>query len=169
MAREYKDPLLQLVIDHLDANGPQELKGKWKQGDVLIAPKRELPIAYLAKDSTNLSPATNLEDEHAMSLVVVVLYDYTSDQRQSEDIVKGVTGLYKLMEERDPATYQLKPNSLAFQIRLNNQIADKVWLGLGSPVVINYGLGFGRRGPGIFSSEATMRFSLRSHLPRVDL
>jgi hypothetical protein len=159
---------MDLVITHLDSAGPPELKGKWKQGDVLIPPLSELPMAYLAKDQTQIFPADNMEDEHLMNLVLVVLYDYTADLHESEDIVKGVSGLYKLMEGRG-ADYKLDTTSLAYLIRLNNQIADKVWLGLGSPVQIQYGLGFGRRGPGIFSSEATMRFTLRSHLPRVDL
>lgn len=166
---EYRHPLIDLIINDFNANGPADLKNKWYHGDVLIVPKNELPCGYVTIDQTLVQPADNMTDEHILLMVVSVLYDYTADLKESQEIVKGVSGLYRLMEERDATTKYLKNNSLVGRIRLGQQIDTNVWLGLGSPVQVNYGMGFERRGPGIFSVEATLRFSLRAHLPRQDL
>ena len=97
---EYRDPIIDKLIEKLEAEGPDQLNGKYYNGDVLLVPKSELPICSIAKDTTQVGPASNMEDDHYMPMVLNVLYDYTSDLDQSSDLVAGVTGLYKMMEGR---------------------------------------------------------------------
>lgn len=164
-ATQYKDPIIATVIAMLNASGPSELKNRYINGDVLLPNKSELPICYITKDQVLAQPANNMEDEHLQMLVATVILDITKDLNQAYNVVQGMPDLWRFCEERDPATYQLKPNSLLYLLRNSQQLKEKVWIGLGTPVQINYGMGIERRGPGIFSIEATIRFTVRLHLP----
>jgi hypothetical protein len=165
---EYKDPIIAKLIEKFEAEGPTELRGHYFHGDILLVPKREMPAVSIAKDETRIYPASNMEDEHYMPLVINVIYDWTKDLDQSSELAAGVTGLYKLVEERD-SDYQLVSNSLAYVLRKYQTLDDDVWISVGpnEQLQINYGLGIERRGPGIFSVEAVIRCSVKIHKVRV--
>lgn len=165
MATDYRDPIIQKIIDDvLEANGPSELSGHYINGDVLLPNKSELPLCYVTKDTVTNSPANNMETDDVQSLVAVIVYDFTQDYNDAYNIVAGSTGLMELCEARND-DYTLRSDSLLYLLQKNTQVANKFWIGVGTPVVINYGLGIERRGPGIFSVEATIRFNARLHLP----
>lgn len=161
----YRDPVIDKIIKVLEANGPRVLKGRYMNGDVLNPQKRQLPLCYIAKDQVMTQPANNMEDEHLVLLVATVILDTATNIKDAYDIVQGVPDLWEICEKRDPETYELLPNTLLYQLHNSQQVAHKFWLGIGTPVQINYGMGVERRGPGIFSIEATIRFTVRLHLP----
>lgn len=164
----YRDPVISKVIEMLEKSGPTQLKGHYMNGDVLLPQKRQLPLCYITKDQVLAQPANNMEDEHLMLLVATVILDTADTIKDAYDIVQGVPDLWEMCEERDPTTYQLKTDTLLYQLRNSQVLDNKVWIGLGTPVQINYGIGIERRGPGIFSIEATIRFTVRLHLPAPD-
>jgi len=163
-SNQYKDPIIQKVIDVLNTQGPSKLRGRYTNGDVLLPNKTELPMCYVTKDQVAAQPANNMEDEHLQMMVATVILDFTQDMNAAYGMVAGVSELFQFCEERN-SDYELLPNSLLYILRNNQQIDDKMWIGIGTPVQINYGLGIERRGPGIFSIEATIRFTVKLHLP----
>jgi hypothetical protein len=169
MSDLYKDPLIQLVIDKLDADGPSKLQSRYINGDVLMPNQSELPIAYVAKDTVKMGAASNMEDEHIHSLVLTVILDMKQDLNEVYDMVAGTPELYEMVEARDDVTYQLKADTLLYNLRKSQQLADKTWIGVRDTVDVNYGIGIARRGPGIFSVEASIRFTVLQHLPRPGL
>lgn len=164
---EYVDPIIALVIEKLNSEGPAELQNRYYHGDVLLVPKQELPIISVAKDQTVIRAASNLEDEHYMPLVINILLDYTADLDQSSDLVAGVTRLYEMCEARN-GDYSLKADSLAYILRKYQRLDDNVWIDIGpnEELNIDYGLGINRRGPGIFSVEAVIHTAVKVHTER---
>lgn len=164
----YKDPVIQALIDALEASGPVELKGKYYHGDVLVPAKEDLPMVTIARDRTRITQASDLEDDNFMPLVINVLYDYTRDLTNDFDVQAGVTSLYQLVEERDTTNFRIKEGTIAWVLRNKQQLANKLWLAVGPNEVldIDYGLGVERRGPGIFSVESVIRVTARAHTAR---
>lgn len=165
---DYVDPILKKLITVLEAEGPSELIGRYRYGDLLVVGKDELPLVAVAKGRTQIFPASNMEDEHLMSVVISVIYDMTNDITQSEEFVAGTSGLYDLVERRTD-DYQLHEQSIAYVLRKYQTLDDHMWLavGPGQEVSIEYGLGVNRRGPGAFSVEAAIRFTVKLHKTRV--
>jgi hypothetical protein len=160
----YEDPVIAKVIELLDANGPSKLRGKYINGDVLSPNKSELPLCYIAKDETVAQPATNMEDEHLFQLVATVIFDWTQDLNEAYDIIAGTPELYEICEGRN-GDYTVKEDTLLYQLRKSEQLDADLWIGIGTPVQISYGLGVDRRGPGSFSVEAVIRFAVKLHIP----
>lgn len=160
----YKDPIIAKIITMLNTNGPSKLKGRYINGDVLLPNKSELPMCYITKDQVIAQPADNMEDEHLHLLVATVVLDWTKDLKGAYDMVAGMSELWDFCEGRGD-DYQMRSDTLLYQLRNSQQLDEKLWLGVGTPVQINYGMGIARRGPGIFSMEAVLRFTVRSHLP----
>lgn len=160
----YKDPIVAKVIEFLEKNGPTKLKGRYIHGDVLLPNKTELPLCYVTKDQVAVTAANNMEDEHQQALVATIILDHTNDLGKAYNMVAGLSDLWEFVEARGE-DFDLLPQSLLYQLRRQQQVAPKMWIGLGTPVTVNYGMGVERRGPGIFSIEATIRFTVRLHLP----
>lgn len=165
MSDIYKDPIVQTIIDLLEANGPTELRGRYINGDVLLPNKTELPICYVAKDTTQAQPADNMEDEHLIAMFATVILDLTQDLNESYEMVAGTPKLYDMCEGRND-DFSLREDTVLYQLRNSQQLAPKLWIGVGTPVIVGYGVGIQRRGPGTFSVEAVIRFNVRLHTPR---
>ena len=163
----YKDPIIAKIIEALTAAELPGIKGIYN-GDVVVPAKDDVPLVYVAKDTTTISQADNMEDEHLMPMVATVLYDMTQDIGQSYDMVAGASSLYEIVEGRDD-DYKLKTNTIAYVLRENQVLDDKLWIAVGTPVTVTYGIGVNRRGPGMFSVEAVVRFAVRLHTPRAGL
>lgn len=163
----YKDPIIAKIIDLLEAADLPGIKGIYN-GDVVVPAKDDLPLIYVAKDTTAIGQADNLEDEHLLPMVATVIYDMTTDIGQSYDMVAGASSLYEIVEGRND-DYSLKPNTLAYVLRQNQVLDNKLWIAVGTPVTVNYGIGVNRRGPGTYSVEAVVRFTVRLHTPRAGL
>lgn len=167
----YKDPIIEKLIQALDAEGPVQLRGKYRHGDILVPAKSELPLCTIARDRTRISQASDLEDDNDMPLVITVLYDYTQDLTNDFDVQAGLTSLWEIMEKRNSSNYAIEPGTIAYVLRHKQQLDNKLWLAVGPNQVvdIDYGIGIERRGPGIFSVEAVARVSARVHSPRPGL
>ena len=85
----YEDPVIQKVIDLLEASGPSKLRGRYINGDVLLPNKSELPLCYITKDVTTAQPATNLEDENLFQLVATVILAYAARKAFSASSTQG--------------------------------------------------------------------------------
>lgn len=164
---EYRDSVITKLIEALEAAGPEELVGRYRYGDVLLPPKEELPICAVIKDNTVVSPASNMEDEHQMQLVLNILYDWSRDLSQSFDLTAGSNSLYDYIEGRDDS-YQLKEKTLLRVLRSKVKLDNNLFLALGQNqrVEIDYGMGIEKRGSGIFSIEAMVRFTARLHIAK---
>lgn len=167
---KYRDPVIEKILDLLKEANIKGIK-KYHNGDRLIGPKREMPYLSIAKSNTKVSPASNLEDQHIIQMTLTVVYDWTKDLNQSSELVAGANGLYELMEGRDPVTYQLREDSVLGVLRKNETLGNKAWIAVGDGEVaeVQYGLGVNRRGPGIFSTEAIIKFNVTLHLPKLPL
>lgn len=161
---EGKDPVIETVMDFLNANGPSELEGKWYHGEVLLPAEGEIPLGYITKTETEITPADNMEDDHLIDMQATIILDFTDDLNNSYEMVAGMAKLYDWMEGRDEE-YRLKTTSILYHLRTSQQIKPKFWIGVGSTTRVRYGLGIQRRGPGIFSVEATVYFRVRLALP----
>lgn len=163
MARnEYIDPVLKKIADKLELEGPVELRGKYRYGDVLVPPKKELPMCTISKDTTIVTKVSNMEDDNLIAVVLNVIYDWTMDLNKSFDLYAGSTSLYNIMEGRND-DYTLKDNTILKVLRKYQQIDTNMWLAVGpnENIRISYGLGIERRGQNIFSVEAEIRFNAR--------
>lgn len=160
---EYRDPIIQKIIDTLESEGPQELRGKYQHGDTWMPNKEELPVVTVSKDNTRIGAASNAEDDQLLPMVINVIYDYMRDLTQSSDLAVGVTTLYDYCEGRDATTYMLKSDSIAYVLRKYPKLDNDLYIsvGPGEELQIDYGMGVERRGPGIFSVEAVIRFNVR--------
>lgn len=160
---EYRDPILQKLIDTLEAEGPSDLVGHYRQGDVIAVSKEELPVVTVTKASTRMGAASNQEDDQLMPVVINVIYDFMRDLTQSSDLEVGMTTLYGYCEGRSDTDYTLLPDSLAYILRKYPKLDDNLYISVGpnEELSINYGMGIERRGKGIFSVEAVLRFNMR--------
>lgn len=160
---EYRDPILQKLIDTLEAEGPSELIGHYKQGDVIAVSKEELPVVTVTKDSTRMGAASNQEDDQLLPIVINVIYDFMRDLTQSSDLEVGMTTLYGYCEGRSEEDYNLLPSSIAYVLRSHPKLDNNLYISVGpnEELSINYGMGVERRGKGIFSVEAVLRFNMR--------
>lgn len=159
---EYRDPIIEKLIEKLNAEGPSMLNGKYEHGDTLRAPVEDLPKATISKDLTRMMPASNMEDDQFMPMVINVIYNATRDYTQSSDLQAGLTTLYGICEGRN-SDYTLKEDTLAYVLRKYQKLDNNLFISIGQneELSINYGMGIERRGPGIFSVEAVLRFNVR--------
>lgn len=164
--QEYRDPLLQKLIDMLEDEGPPSLRGHYRQGDVLAPPRRELPIVSVARQGTVVDSDSTMTDTHTTSIVMAIIVDWTEDLDKSFDLVRGTTTLYELMEERD-ANYYVKPGTLSYAIRNNDKLDDNLFISIRDEGLrLDYGLGWEKRGTNIFSVEGILRFNLELTQPK---
>lgn len=164
----YRDPIIAKLISVLSASGPSFLKNRYFSGDPLQVPKSQLPAVFITKDNTTIAPATNAEDASVMPLVANVVLDLTRDWNQAFDRVNSSDMLYEAVEARN-ANYTLKSTSLAYLLRKNVQLDTNLWISADSELTIDYGVGIEKRGPGIFTVEAVLRFTVTHHQIRPGL
>lgn len=161
MARQYKDPIIDRIIQKLKDEGPSDIK-TFYYGDVTLPPRRELPICAVIKNTTTTMPASNTEDDHKMGIVINVLVDYAKDFNNNFDLVAGTTQLYDMVEGRDD-NMDLKVGTIMRVLRKYGRLDDNLFLAVGpnEAIEVTYGLGIERRGKGIYSLEAIIRFNAR--------
>jgi len=166
---EYYDPILEALIVMLEAEGPTELQGHYVYGDVLAPNRSELPVVSIAKQGTVIQSDGTMQDVHVSSIVMAIIYDWTQDLDQSFDLVRGTTGLYKLIEERNP-DFSIKANTLSYALRDNQKLADNLFISIRDEGLrIDYGLGWEKRGSNIFSVEGILRFNIEFTQPKPNL
>lgn len=164
--KDYRDPILQKLIDVFEAEGPASLRGHYIQGDVLYTPRREMPLVSVAREETDISSDSTMTDNHVMPIVVELIIDWAADENRSFDLVRGTTQLYELIEGRSE-DYRLKADTLSYVIRNNDKLDPNLFISIKSGSLrISYGRGWEKRGTNIFSVEGILRFDLEFTQPK---
>lgn len=172
---EYRDPILKELIEMLEEYGPEELKGHYHYGDVLAPNKSELPVVSVAKQGTVVKSDGTMLDTHTTSIVMAIIYDWTQDLDQSFDLVRGSNGLYELCEGREeddtsPNYLYVRDDTLVYAIQNHQKLADNLFISIGDEgLLVDYGLGWEKRGTNIFSVEGILRFNIQLTQARANL
>lgn len=160
---DYRDPIIERVIEALNEGGPSVLQGHYMNGAPEDYQQVELPLCYVYRDNTDDGPVTNSEDEIAHRLKAVVVYDRTQDLAQAYDMITGNSSLAMLVEKYDPDTLMLQRDCLLYQIRRGITIGPSTWMGIKSRTVISYGVGVDKGNSDNFSVQATIDFMVYQH------
>lgn len=167
--KEYRDPILKALIDMLEEQGPEELRGHYIYGDTLAPPKSSLPIVSVARDGTTVLSDGTMQDRHVTAITMAVIVDYTTDLNTSFDLVRGTTRLYDYIEARDDE-FRVKENTISYALRKNQKLANNLFISINdNGLLIDYGLGVEKRGSNIFSVEGILRFNVESTQPKAHL
>lgn len=157
---EERDPIIEKLIEMLEANGPTALVNKYIQGDVLAPPKSELPIVSIAKDGTNVRSDGTMQDVHTISIVLAVIEDWTKDLNESFDLTRGTNALWRYFEKRN-ANYSVAEKTLIYALRANQKLDNNLFISINdNGLEADYGLGIEKRGSNIFSVEGIIRFNI---------
>lgn len=161
----YRDPVIAAVIDLLEAEGSPELKGRYYYGDILLAPRGQMPFCSIAIDNQAITSADSGNDVAVIPLVINVVVETTKDVH-SWDVMAGTNKLYDLLCGRN-ADYSLKSTSIAGIIRKHAEVpGGQLFLGIeNTPLSADFGIGVDRRGAGIFSIEGTLRVNAALYTP----
>ena len=68
---QYRDPLIEKIIDHLKQGANKDIKN-WYHGDVLLIQKRELPAVSVAIDNTIVTTDSTGDDKSTVPIVISV-------------------------------------------------------------------------------------------------
>lgn len=167
--KEYRDPILKAIIDMLEVEGPEELKGHYIYGDTLAPPKSALPVVSVARDGTTIISDGTMQDRHVTAIVMAIIVDFTTDLNTSFDLVRGTTKLYDLIEARDDS-FRVKAGTISYALRKNQKLANNLFSSINdNGLLIDYGLGVEKRGANIFSVEGILRFNVESTQPKAHL
>lgn len=157
----YRDPILEAVNAKLNAEGPVELQNKYFTGDPLIINKSRLPAVFMTRDRTQIKDLDIATDEQTMSVVLDVVQDLTRDFNQAFDQLNSNVTLYKWIEGRN-SDLTLTSNSILYILRKYQQqkLNQNLWINMSTPVDADYGVTLNKRGNGMFSVEAVVKFTL---------
>lgn len=160
----YRDPIISKVIEKLNAEGPAELKNRYYQGDVIMPARSIMPFCSIAIDNEAINSGDSMEDVNVVPLVLTVVVATTKDIK-SFDLASGTTKLYELFAARKE-DYSLREDSIAYVMRKYAQLDNKLFVAIqDAPLTADFGIGVGRRGPGIFSVEGSMRATVYAYTP----
>lgn len=175
---QYKDPILQAVINHLEKHANRDIK-TYYYGDVLLVPKTELPVISVAIDATRIAVDDTGTDKSTVPLVISVITDIGDNPNRDFDVMAGTNSLYEIVIGRND-DFTFRKDSLAYILRAHDQLATaqtpagetvQVYMGTETdrePLDIDFGIGVERRGQGIWSVESTIRVNAYVYTPRVD-
>lgn len=162
----YKDPIIRKLIDILNTDGHVNLKNRYYEGDPVLIPRNNLPAVFITKVDTDIAEHTNLEDESTMVFNLNLVVDMTQDLNKTQKSVTGEALLYQYMEGRDDTTYDLKTNSMVYVLRKNQQADTDLFISVGTPVRVRYGVNVEKRGKGVVTAEANLIVTVRHHQTR---
>lgn len=158
----YRDPILTLIRDRFNAEGPKELKDRYFFGDTLLVNARELPCVFMSIDVERLTNASNAEVESNIPIALNVVYDLRRDFQQSIENVNAHMSVVNFLIGRN-ADYTIRKDSLAGVLWNHPQLAAKLWVNLDQPMEADFGIGIEKRGPGIFTTEGVLKFTVKHH------
>ncbi len=160
----YRDPVISKLIEKLEAEGPYELRNRYYQGDIIMPARSIMPFCSIAIDTENITSADSMDDLAVIPLVLTIVVATTKDIK-SFDLPAGTTKLYELLAARND-DYSLRADSIAYVIRKYAQLDNKLFLAINdTPMMADFGIGIGRRGPGIFSVEGSLRATVALYSP----
>jgi len=160
----YRDPVISRVIKLLNLYGPAELKNRYYQGDIIMPARSIMPFCSIAIDTESIQSADSMEDLAVIPLIFTVVVATTTDIK-SFDLASGTTKLYELFVARN-ADYSLRSDCIAYVIRKYAQLDNKMFIAINDmPLTADFGIGVGRRGPGVFSIEGNIKASVALYTP----
>lgn len=165
MGKVYRDPAIAKIIEILDAEGPKDLKGKYHFGDIIMPARSILPFCSIAIDTEAVQSADSMEDINVLPMVATIVVATTKDIK-SFDLTPGANKLYEMVAARKEEDYSLREDSILYVLRKHAKADRKFFISINdTPMTADFGIGVGRRGPGIFSQEANVRFAVSLYTP----
>ena len=169
MAKEiYRDPLMAKLVQILNAEGPAQLKNKYYYGDPIVVPERMLPACFINFDWQRIHDADNAHLESIISVVFNVVWDTKRDMNQQLDNIEGHMSVVRMIAGRGD-DYALLPDSIIGVLRKHQDLDTNLWIDVGTDTEADWGVGIGKRGPGIYTAEGILRTQLRHHQLKPEL
>lgn len=165
----YRDPILVKLRDVLNAAGPRELKDRYYFGDPIVVDPKKLPACFISIDRQTVGTADNTHLESRVNVVFNVVWDHKRDMMQALDNIEGHMNTVNMIAGRDPETYALRKDSMISALRAKQELGNNLWIDVDTLTEANYGLGIGKRGPGIYTAEATLRTQVIHHQIKPEL
>lgn len=165
MGKIFTDPIVGRLVAALDAQGPALLKGKYESGDPLQVPKSALPACYIAKDHTRIKNISNAEDGSTMPYTLNVALPLTGTYGQGR--LTSYDSVVDAIEARNE-DLTLKPTSILYVLRKNQQLGAKLWIDLTEELEADYGFGPPEK-RGFWTVEATIHITITHHQIRPGL
>lgn len=167
---QYVDPILKLIKDILDKEGPEVLRGRYGYGDPGIVSKSQIGrgIAFLSFDTDyTVHDSAGGEIESNMPIALCVVVDMTRDFNQGAD-ARSHSELVDLVAGRNP-DMTLKRNSIIGALRANQDPNhdERLWIDAGERTTIEFDAV--PRDKGIVTAEAIVRFTVKHSQFRPDL
>lgn len=164
MTTVYKDPIIEKIFANilaaLTTAGKTAHIKTYFHGDPLFIAKDNLPALIAVKDVSEVGDESNAVDYSKMGIVLTYVFDvrdFFGDTTQNVQV--GDQRLYDVIEARDSA-YKLKDYSLINIIRDNHNLTQNANLDMSTPLRVDYGFTFGKRGDRALSQEANISFNV---------
>lgn len=164
----YRDPIVTALVAKLDAEGPPQLKNRYFEDYPAVIGRAQLPAGFITFDTTSIGNETNAEDSARIAVVLNVVYEAARDYQQAFSQVYSNATLRGMLEARN-ADYTPKAGTIAYVLRKYQVLDSKLWIAHDAPIELDYGVGIENRGPGVYTAEATARFTVVSHYLRPGL
>ncbi len=165
---KYEDPVLVALRNMLNEHGPKDLKNRYGLGDPLVVNQSQLPMAFISFDTQDIGDVTNAEIQSDMNVVINVVYDLKRDFGQGVSNVESHMSIVDFITGRNP-DYSLKVDSILGALMAHQDLDEKLWINIDSLSEVDYGVGLEKRGPGIYTAEGIVRFTVKNHQLRPDL
>lgn len=163
----YRDPILVKIRDILNQDGPKKLKDRYYFGDPIAVNVSNLPACFISFDRQQISNADNSHLESNMSVVFNVVYDHKRDLMQAFDNIESHMSVVDIIEgrhdEKDPNPYAIRKDTILGALRLHEDLGNNLWIDVGTTSDAEYGVGVGKRGPGIYTAEGIVRIQVKQH------
>lgn len=158
----YHDPILRKILDLMNTDGPKALRGRWSIGDSLAIPKNILPHGFIAYDSENVFDIAGGTLRDNANVVISVAVDMTRELQVPTDRSDAHEQVVEFMAKKDPNTFLFDTNSIIGALRSHQELDSEhnIWIEVGTETSIEYGVGLEKRGPGIVTAEAVLRFQV---------
>jgi hypothetical protein len=157
MAELYQDPTLMKVIEMLNQSGPVKLKNKYSIGDPIVVSQGALPRCFIQYDRTVVGFSDMSTLLKTKSILLNVVLDMKRDLNNPITDVLNFNELADIVMGEDK-NYKLRENVIVGA--LLSQDFGELAIDLSNNVEVEYGIGVERRGKGIVTAEALVRFSL---------
>lgn len=166
---EYRDPVLKKLIDMLEKDGPEELKGHYIYGDTLYPNQSDLPVVSVMRSATSVKSDGTMQDVHRSGIEMAIIIDATEDYDKSFDLTRGTTRLYELIELRND-DYSASEGTIVHALRSNQKLDDNLFISIRDDGLnVTYASGWEKRGHNIFSVEAILKFEIELTQPKPNL
>ena len=164
----YKDPILVKLREVLNDEASPKLKNRYYFGDPIVVDPSKLPAVFMSIDRQTVGMADNSHLESRISIVLNLVWDHKRDMMQALENIEGHMSLVEVINGRGD-DFALLPNSIISVLRKHQDLAENLWIDVDTLSESNYGMGIGKRGPGIYTAEATLRITIIHHQIKPEL